>query len=266
LRVNTRIAFGCILSLLLAISPAHLAAQEAAPLTSEAGVTLETPRAPFVEQLLKDQKDIWASPFKLKRSDMKWLVPLGAGAALLLTQDHEFSGKARDAESLRPASRAFSKMGSAAPLALASGALWGLGKLTGNSKAATTGQMSAEAMFHTQLAVRGLKTIFNRERPNKVDGQGQFWGGGASFPSGHAATSFAFATVIAGQYKHKRLVQISAYGMATAVSLSRVGGLNHFPTDVLIGGTIGHLVGRFVLNRHKDEPATGNTWMQQPRD
>jgi hypothetical protein len=36
--------------------------------------------------------------------------------------------------------------------------------------------------------------------------------------------------------------------------------------DVLIGGTIGHLVGRFVLNRHKDESATGNTWMQRARD
>jgi membrane-associated phospholipid phosphatase len=95
-----------------------------------------------------------------------------------------------------------------------------------------------------------LKILFNRERPNKVGGTSGFWDGGRSFPSGHAATSFAFATVVAGRYKDKKLAVIGAYGLATAVSMSRIGGLNHHPSDVLIGAAIGHLIGRLILHRH----------------
>ena len=42
----------------------------------------------------------------------------------------------------------------------------------------------------------------------------------------------------------KPLVVFGSYGLATAISLSRVGGLKHFPSDVLIGATIGELIGR----------------------
>jgi membrane-associated phospholipid phosphatase len=112
--------------------------------------------------------------------------------------------------------------------------------------------MALESVIQTQLVVGGIKLVSNRERPNKGLGEGRFFSGGRSFPSGHAATSFAFATVVADQYKDKPWVAVGAYGMATAISLSRVGGLNHFPSDVLIGGGIGYLIGKFVLHRHRD--------------
>ncbi len=210
------------------------------------------PRPNFGERLLQNQRDLWLSPFKIEKEDAKWLLPLGAGAAILMTQDWEVSQSARRSESIRPASRFFSNLGGGVPI-VASGMMWGIGKVTHDVKVAKTGQMATEALFHTELAVRGLKSIFNRERPSKIDGQGQFWGGGRSFPSGHAATTFAFATVVADQYKNKPLIAVGAYGLATAVSLSRVGGLNHFPSDVLIGATVGHLIGRFILHRHKDK-------------
>jgi membrane-associated phospholipid phosphatase len=95
-----------------------------------------------------------------------------------------------------------------------------------------------------------LKVAFNRERPDKPMGSGSFWGGGRSFPSGHTTATFAFATVVARRYRDKPLVGISAYGVATAVSFARVGGSNHYPSDVLVGATIGTLIGRFVL-RHR---------------
>jgi hypothetical protein len=206
----------------------------------------------FAERFLKEEREIWVSPFKLKRSDMKWLIPVGAGAAALLVTDHSVSHEMREAD-MQPATRFISKLGSAAPLALASGTLYGLGKLTHNEKAANTGKLATEAVLHSQLVVQSMKMIFNRERPDKPDGQGSFWGGGRSFPSGHAMSSFALATVVAHEYRHKPLIAVGAYGFATAVSLARVGGLNHFPSDVLIGATIGHLIGRFVLHRHKDD-------------
>ena len=48
----------------------------------------------------------------------------------------------------------------------------------------------------------------------------------------------------------KRLVQISAYGLAAAVSVSRYTGRNHFLSDVLVGSAIGYGIGRYVYRTH----------------
>ena len=201
-------------------------------------------------QFLHEQKDLWLSPLKIRRGDVKWLAPLGAGAALLLATDWSVSDAARRSQDLRPASRVVSRVGGSIPMMAVSGSMWALGKVTHNDKAAGTGRLAVEAVLHTEILVGGLKVLTNRERPNKPLGHGEFWDGGHSFPSGHAATTFAFATVVSHEYRNKPLVAIGAYGLATAVSLSRVGGLNHFPSDVLIGATIGHLIGRYVIHHH----------------
>ena len=93
---------------------------------------------------------------------------------------------------------------------------------------------------------RELSIITNRERPNKLAGDGGFWDGGKSFPSGHAMTSWALAAAIANQYPDKKWIRITGYSVAGAISVSRVGGLNHFPSDVLIGSSLGWLIGHYV--------------------
>jgi hypothetical protein len=229
--------------------PASLMAQsESAP-----EPVIRAPRENFAAALLKDQTHLLSSPFHIRRGDVKWLLPLSAGAAALLATDHKVSAAVKDAEDIRPASRFLSRLGGGAPTMIASGSLYGIGKLTHNDKAADTGLLATEAILHSQLVVQGLKMMFNRERPEKINGNGGFWDGGRSFPSGHAATSFAFATVAAGKYKDKKLVVFGAYGLATAISMSRIGGMNHHPSDVLIGATIGHLIGRYILHRHTSD-------------
>jgi undecaprenyl-diphosphatase len=61
-----------------------------------------------------------------------------------------------------------------------------------------------------------------------------------SFPSGHAATAFATATVIA--LLHPRL-RVPAFALATLVGLSRVYLGVHFFFDVLAGAALGIAVG-----------------------
>lgn len=106
------------------------------------------------------------------------------------------------------------------------------------------------------LVVEALKLATNRERPNEGNGQGGFWPHGTrsyeldgSFPSGHAAESFALARVIASEYP-KKPVQIAAYAFALAISASRVTARQHFPSDVLVGGTFGYLIGGYVVRHH----------------
>lgn len=65
-----------------------------------------------------------------------------------------------------------------------------------------------------------------------------------SFPSGHATTSFACATVIAGIVPRLRL---PALVLAAAIAWSRVYVGVHYPLDVAAGAVLGALLGLAVL-------------------
>jgi undecaprenyl-diphosphatase len=57
-----------------------------------------------------------------------------------------------------------------------------------------------------------------------------------SFPSGHAATSFACAAVLASFAPRLRL---PLYALAVLIALSRLYNGDHFPLDVIAGGLLG---------------------------
>ena len=50
-----------------------------------------------------------------------------------------------------------------------------------------------------------------------------------------------------------RWMQTGVYTLATGVSLTRVLGQEHFPSDVLLGSTVGWLVGHYVYGAHHHE-------------
>jgi membrane-associated phospholipid phosphatase len=91
-----------------------------------------------------------------------------------------------------------------------------------------------------------LKLTFDREFPFKPGSTGKFWGGGRAFPSGHSATSFAFAAVVAHRYPKNKWVKWGAYALATGVSLSRYPAKKHYPSEILIGATLGYVTGTYL--------------------
>ena len=56
-------------------------------------------------------------------------------------------------------------------------------------------------------------------------------------PIHHAIVAWSSAAVIASEYPGI-LTQITAYGLATGVSVSRVLARQHFPSDVLVGSAV----------------------------
>lgn len=58
--------------------------------------------------------------------------------------------------------------------------------------------------------------------------------------------------MIASEYRSKP-VQIAAYAFALAISASRVTAREHFPSDFLVGGTLGYLIGGYVVRHHAPE-------------
>jgi undecaprenyl-diphosphatase len=66
----------------------------------------------------------------------------------------------------------------------------------------------------------------------------------SSFPSGHATTSFACATVLASFVPRLRL---PFFALAVLIALSRLYNGDHYPLDVVGGALLGALVGLVVL-------------------
>jgi membrane-associated phospholipid phosphatase len=206
-----------------------------------------------------DQAGIWTSPLRIQPRDAFWLVPFVAGTGVALHYDAQAQQNLGIDKSRIDASNIISGFGS--PYATLGGAagVYFLGVGTHNEHLAETGRLGAEAVVDSLLVVEALKLATNRERPNEGNGLGGFWPHGTrsyeldgSFPSGHAAESFALARVIASEYPSKP-VQIAAYAFALAISASRVTARQHFPSDVLVGGTFGYLIGGYVVRHHAAE-------------
>ncbi len=90
------------------------------------------------------------------------------------------------------------------------------------------------AELAADLSTDVLKAIFERTRPNVHTLVARPHS--PSFPSGHAATSFACATVLSGLAPRLRL---PAYALAVLIALSRLYVGVHYPLDVIAGALWG---------------------------
>ncbi len=234
-----RRAFVIVFAVLCGSVPAPVMAQtEAMQETTQPEKSASTN---IVSDFLNDQKSIWTSPLHINRGEVEWLAPIGVGAMTLFATDRQISDAAKSDTALRTPSNVISGIGNVAPYALP-GAMWFLGAVSHSDHAAEAGRLGGDAELHTALVVQALKFVTDRQRPNLSNDQ--------SFPSGHVASAFALAAVMSSEYHDKPLVVAGSYGFAAAVSFARIGGLNHFPSDVLVGAVIGELIGRYVVHHH----------------
>jgi membrane-associated phospholipid phosphatase len=135
--------------------------------------------------------------------------------------------------------------------------MYGIARLTHNEQMRTTALLSFEALADAGIVQEILKATTQRERPTQNsgrelinDGRGKFWAGGQSFPSGHAMSAWALASVLASRYRDKPAVKYGAYGLAALVSVARLPARQHFPSDVLVGSVFGFLIGHYVARSH----------------
>src|SRR5712691_1996546 len=212
----------------------------------------------LITRFMEDQRGLWTSPERLGFSDAEWLIPAGGFAAALFVTDRDASlHLSRNPKTIHRYNT-ISNAGAGALIGSASG-LWLLGHVRHDSHWSESGFLAGEAALNSLVMVEGLKYSLGRQRPFQGNGSSAFFQGGTSFPSEHAAAAWAVAGVLAHEYPGP-LTKVLAYGLAGAVSYSRVRGRQHFPSDVFIGGMMGNLVAQEIYTRHHDTELGGAAW------
>ncbi|HZP63029.1 MAG TPA: capsule assembly Wzi family protein [Terriglobales bacterium] len=212
--------------------------------------------SPFIQHVAQDQAHFWTAPAHLRTRDLRWIAPLAAGTGLLIAGDSWLS-KQVPASHVNT-SKSISNYAAFSLIGAAGGSyLWG--HLTKNDHLRETGFLAGEAALDSTAVAYALKTLTQRPRPLEGNGGGTFFQGGSSFPSEHSAIAWSVAGVIAHEYPGP-LTKLAAYGLASAVTLTRVTGKQHFPSDVVIGGALGWYFAHEVFRAHHDPELGGTAW------
>jgi len=127
-------------------------------------------------------------------------------------------------------------------------ATYAYGRAADEPKVSHLGMDLLRAQMVSETIVEPLKFSVGRTRPDGSNNQ--------SFPSGHAAVTFADATVLERHlgWKHAWI----AYVVAGYVSMSRLHDNVHYLSDVVFGAAIGTIAGRTVTQHGR------NVWTFMP--
>lgn len=179
------------------------------------------------------------------------VVPVAAGLGVLFaTDDRTLDVLAgRSGGDSAKAWRAVSDAGEAGFTVGLPLATWALGSLADRPRMAETGRLMTRALFMSTAEVAALKGLVGRERPfpDKLDEDDT-----GSFPSGHATSAFAVATVLSGRTE-RRWVRWTSFAAAGLIGTARVAGEKHYASDVAAGAVLGYATGRLVLREHRRE-------------
>jgi membrane-associated phospholipid phosphatase len=201
--------------------------------------------------IIHQQARFWTSPARLREQDLRWIFPFTLATTALVVADPTIDKHIAPHTSIVSRSQTFSNVSIAAIIGSAGGMyLWG--HFRQNEQMRDTGFMAGEAGLNSFLAATVMKEVAQRTRPMDVvpPGSRGFWQGGSSFPSEHSAAAWSVATVIAHQYPGTG-TKLFAYGLAAAISASRVTGRQHFASDAFVGSALGWYIGREVWEGHQ---------------
>ena len=237
-------------ALAAAVAAPTVAPEDALPDAPAAQIAVSEKGLPLA--ILKDQIPIWTSPVRIRTHDLIWLLPLGAATGVTLATDTDTMREVSRDRTFNKDSVNASNYLLGSEIAIPVG-LYGVGLFKHNAHARETGILSGEALADAAVVQEVTKVIFRRERPLYNNAAGDFFAPNfsrnGSFPSSHSMLAWTLAGVVAGEYP-SRWVEVSVYSLATGVSLTRVLGQQHFPSDVLVGGAAGWLIGHYVFQKH----------------
>ena len=175
------------------------------------------------------------------------LLWAGAGGGLALAA-HPFDDDVNQALVGNDTAENFFKAGEAlgqlGTLLGSASVIYAVGRIKDAPKVSHLGMDLIEALAMAEAITQTLKYTTRRERP---DGSGK-----TSFPSGHAADTFAFATALERHLNWR--FSVPAYVFASYVAISRLPANRHWLSDAVFGSAVGIIAGRTVTSHEAERP------------
>jgi len=238
-------------------APQKSAPQNSLPAEAEREVSWRA----LPRNFLQDQKDVWLFPVELSKGRhwMPTIAVTGVTAALIAADAHD-TPYFRRTQRFEGFNDVFSGRNTSLGMAIVPAAFLVVGHFRHDSYAEKTALLAGEAYADSAIVDIAMKVSTRRLRPSDIPPTGNFSdtffrshmspiGINTSFPSGHAAGAFSIATVFAHRYRRHRWVPWVAYGVAGAISFSRVTTQAHFPSDVFLGAALGFTITQFTVLR-----------------
>jgi membrane-associated phospholipid phosphatase len=203
-----------------------------------------TPRHTGIRALVRNlASDVRHLPSK---QNLFW-VGVGGGMAVIA---HPFDDNVHGALVGNDFAEAFfapgQVLGNTATLTGSAVLIYVVGRLRDQPKVSHVGMDLIQALAVSQGLTQALKYSVRRERP---DGSSR-----TSFPSGHAASTFAFATALERHLGWRGAVP--AYIFSSYVAISRLPANRHWLSDAVFGAAVGIIAGRTVTRHGREYPVT----------
>ncbi len=201
-----------------------------------------TPRHTGIKALIKDLgQDVIHLPSK---ENLFW-VGVGGGLALAAhPADDNVNESLVNSDFAHDFFLPGKYIGSLPVLLGAATATYIVGRSRDQPKVSHVGMDLIEALAISEMMTQTLKYATNRERPDGSDRR--------SFPSGHSADTFAFATALERHMGWRYAVP--AYIFSSYVAISRLPADRHWLSDAVFGSAVGIIAGRTVTRHGRDFP------------
>ncbi len=207
---------------------------------------------------LKDTRDILIAPAKWKASQWISLTAIAATTGVLFAYDKpikDLSQRLRTPLTNNISHYGLDPLGGGTYCYPLLGIFYLHGLIWNNNRSKRVALLGVKAAILTGCFTEVVKLAFQRHRPNVSDNpyvfEG-FWGSyqHKSFFSGHTSTIFSIATIIACEYKDKKLIPPLVYTIAGLVGLSRIHDNKHWASDVFVGAVVGYGIGKLIYSHN----------------
>lgn len=212
----------------------------------------------YMNNVVLDAYQITESPFRWKKKE--WLIFGGLAlttGTLFLYEEEVYTSFQEKIEGVNPnySKYFFEPLGDTKYQIAGIAGLYAGGYLFKSDKAMVLAQLTFESLMLTGVATNFMKYVSGRSRPHETNPlNAHSWsglGGNSSFWSGHTATVFSMASVFSSYYSDKPWVGVTAYSLASLAGISRIADERHWVSDVVVGATIGTVIGQMVVRNYK---------------
>jgi membrane-associated phospholipid phosphatase len=176
-----------------------------------------------------------------RRNTLYWLGAGAAASLIIHPADDYINNRLSTSDSAKTSFKAGRYIGSFPVLIGTSAATYIVGRARSSRRGRHLGMDLIEATLLSEGFTEVIKVSVRRERPIRDDGTRA---SGYAFPSGHAAGTFAAATVLQQHLGWRWAVP--TYTIASYVAMSRLADDRHWASDVMAGAAEGIIIGRSV--------------------